>query len=433
MFKKFSSPVLVTLFGALSLHGAEKDFIPNYDEAKVPAYTLPDPLAPAGGPAVTDRASWESGGRPRTLSLFEDHIHGREPADFQPKLEWKLDREDGDALDGTAIRREYLITIGGKVPVRMLLYLPKNTTGPVPAFLGLNFQGNQRVEADPWITMETGYVIGNDDPEVKGNRPTEASRGTSAGRWPAKLIIGRGYALATACCGNFDPDFDDGFRNGVHALDTTPRTAESWGTISTWAWGLSRLREVLEKIDEVDGGRVAVIGHSRLGKAALWAGARDPRFAMVVSNNSGCGGAALSRRAYGETVGRINGNFPHWFAGAFKPYSENESALPVDQHQLIGLIAPRPVYVASATDDRWADPRGEFLALQQAEIIYQLYQKNPFGGVTEAPPPGKRVGHLMGYHLREGPHEITPEDWGHYLDFADQWLVKKTTDDKLKP
>jgi hypothetical protein len=294
----------------------------------------------------------------------------------------------------------------------------------------LNFRGNQRVEADPWITMESGYVLGGRGPEEKGNRSTEASRGTGSGRWPAKLIVSRGYALATACCGNFDPDKDDGFHDGVHALDSSPRTGESWGTLTAWAWGLSRLLDVLEKIDEVDGSRVAVIGHSRLGKAALWAGARDPRFAMVVSNNSGCGGAALSRRAFGETVARINGNFPHWFAGAFKQYNLNEAALPVDQHQLISLVAPRPVYVASATEDLWADPKGEFLALRHAEPVYQLYRKDPFGGVTEVPPPGKQVGNLMGYHLRQGPHDITPEDWTHYLDFADRWLRSKPAGDQ---
>ncbi len=415
----------ITLPFSLTAAETAPKFVPNYDESKVPAFTLPDPLAPAGGPVVTDLAGWESGGRARTLALFENHVYGRVPDGFRPGIQWKLDREDGEALEGAAIRREYLVMIGDRVPVRMLVYLPKAAAGPVPCFLGLNFRGNQLVESDPWITMESGYVTSGNGPGVKGNRSTEASRGTGAGRWPAKLLVARGYALATACCGNIDPDKDDGFRDGVHALDSTPRTDESWGTLTAWAWGLSRLLDGLEEIEEVDGKRVALIGHSRLGKAAVWAGARDPRFAMVISNNSGCGGAALSRRAFGETVARINGNFPHWFAGAFKAYSQNETALPVDQHQLIALIAPRPVYVASATDDRWADPKGEFLAVRHAQPVYQLYHQAPFGGVTETPPPGKHVGMLMGYHLRKGPHEITPEDWAHYLDFADRWLRRQ--------
>lgn len=420
----------VAMFGALpGVYSAEK-FVPNYDEAMVPGYTLPDPLAPGLGLVITNRASWESDGRPRTLALFESQVYGRVPAGFQPRVEWKLDRESDSALDGTAIRREYLITIGGTVQVRMLLYLPRNARGPVPAFLGLNFRGNQRVEAAPSITMETGYVIGNAI-GIENNRATEASRGTGSERWPAKLITSRGYALATACCGNFDADFDDGFRNGVHSLDSTPRTDESWGTISAWAWGLSRLLDVLERIKEVDAARVAVIGHSRLAKAALWAGARDERFAVVISNNSGCGGAALSRRAFGETVARINQSFPHWFNERFKQYNNNEAALPVDQHQLIALIAPRPVYVASATMDRWADPRGEFLGLRQSEPVYRLYQEAPFG-VVEPPPPGRQVGNLMGYHLRQGPHAITPEDWKHYLAFADQWLTKRPSGDNKK-
>ena len=397
-------------------------FVANYDEEKIPAHTLPNPLSP-GGKNVTSRADWESYGRSTTLEFFNDHVYGKIPKGFQPKMTWKIEHEDPTALGGIAIRQQYLVTFENKIKARLLVYIPRDAKGPVPGFLGLNFRGNQLIEADPAIIMEKGYVIGGKN-YVKKNRSLESSRGTGAERWPAKLIVSRGYALATACCSNFDPDFHDGFKNGLHSLDQKPRNAKSWGTITAWSYGMSRMLDLLTEIKEIDGSRISTIGHSRLGKTALWAAATDPRFAMAISNNSGCGGAALSMRAYGETVQRINGNFPHWFNDTFKKYNKNEAALPIDQHQLIALVAPRPIYVASATQDQWADPTGEFLALKHAVPVYELYQESPFGDTTSQPKPGKSTGNLMRYHIREGKHNITPEDWEHYLDFADRWLAK---------
>lgn len=417
----------IMLVLAMSAAGQEQKFEPNYNEAKIPDYELPDPLAPGVGDPNATREEWEATGRPRTLELFREHVYGRVPGGGTDGMTVRLDKETVDALGGTAVRREYVVGFGKAdgPEIRMLVYIPTDRTGPAPAFLGLNFRGNQLVETDPDITIERGYVIGRGE-TVKNNRATEASRGAGTGRWPAKMIVDRGYALATACCGNIDPDFDDGFNNGVHALFEGERDEDSWGTIAGWAWGLSRLLDVLEGLHEIDGERVAVIGHSRLGKTALWAGASDPRFAMVISNNSGCGGAALSRRAVGETVGRINTSFPHWFCANFREYNENEGALPVDQHQLIALIAPRPVYVASATGDRWADPKGEFLSLRHAVPVYQLYHDNPLDGMWEQPAPDQPAGGAMHYHLRTGKHDITEWDWAQYLDFADRWMKPRT-------
>ena len=414
--------VLTTL--TILTSGVASAFEPNYDEAKVPEYTLPDPLV-AGGHSATDVATWEKQVRPATLELFKKEMYGRVPVPDQalnPSV--ALESEVDDACGGKAIRREYLLRLSHpqSPSVRILVYLPKGKKR-VPAFMGLNFRGNQIVEEDPRIALETGFVLGG---KKTGDNTAfaEKNRGIGKERWPAATIGNRGYALVTACCGNIDPDYDDGFENGYHAMFPKPK-ADEWGTISAWAWGLREILTVVEQeIPEIDAARVAVIGHSRLGKTALWAGATDPRFALVISNNSGCGGAALSRRAFGETVGRINNRFPHWFNANFRKYDNNESALPVDQHQLIGLIAPRPVYVASATGDQWADPKGEFLSVLNAVPVYQLYDDDPFGGVTEQPEPGTSVGKRMGYHLREGKHNITPEDWDHYLDFADRWLKR---------
>lgn len=355
------------------------------DESLVPDYTLPDPLVMADGTPVTDAATWRDQRRPQSLDLFRQHVYG-----YPPAAPGGLSAEIATRVESPSmIRSEVNIQLGGDRAMSLLIFRPN---GPLNGtFLGLNFRGNHTVHPDPTIAITSSWV------------PEATPRGKAASRWPVDLVVGRGYALATVYAGDIDPDNAE--LSGGEAL-------------SAWAWGLSRALDYLEG----DYGPVAVIGHSRMGKAALWAGAQDERFALVISNDSGCGGAALSRRRFGETVAAINTSFPHWFSPNFRAYNEREDDLPVDQHQLLALVAPRPLYVASAQDDLWADPRGEFLSALHADPVYKLLGTDGLP-VTSQPPVDQPVMGRIGYHIRSGGHDITAYDWTQYLNFADMHLI----------
>jgi len=418
-----SFAVLLYAFMGNGLYAQE--FTPNYDESKVPEYTLPDPLVSNNGQKIRSVEQWYNIRRPEIVQAFENEVYGQIPAGT-PEKKVQLLSVDYNALFGAAIRKEVRLTYTGNgktMNMDVLIYLPKDDgNGPSPIFLGLNFYGNHTIHRDPGITITNSWVSNNEAFGITNNKGTPASRGVRSNRWPIEKIIENGYGLATIYYGDIDPDFDDGFQNGIHPLfyregQHAPEKYE-WGSIAAWAWGLSQALDYFETDNQINAEQVIVIGHSRLGKTSLWAGAVDPRFAIVISNDSGCGGAALSRRKYGETVYRINTAFPHWFCDNFNHYNNNEGALPVDQHMLISLIAPRPVYVASAEEDEWADPKGEFLSLKHSSEVYKLLGEKDFS-VNKMPAVGDPITGILGYHIRPGKHDLTLYDWEQYIQFAD--------------
>lgn len=412
------------LAGAAALAAAQDPPGVNYDESKVPSYTLPDPLRFRGGGQVRSAQDWKKR-RAEILRLFEQEVYGRTVAARPAGMRFETVSPAEPALGGAVLRKQARIHFSDRPDgprMDLLLYFPRNSAGKSPVFLGLNFMGNQTVRNDPAVPLNPNWIRSSAAHGIVDNRATEKSRGSRASRWAVERITQAGFGLATACYADITPDNDrDAFRTGVIPLfyraGQQRPAPDEWGAIGAWAWGLSRALDYLEQEPLADAKRVAVMGHSRLGKAALWAGAQDERFALVISNNSGCMGAALSRRRYGETVARITRSFPYWFCGNFLKYADREDDLPVDQHMLIALCAPRPVYAASAEQDRWADPRGEFLSLVHADPVYRLLGTDGMPA-KEMPRLHEPVMGRLGYHIRAGVHDVTDYDWQQYIAFA---------------
>jgi hypothetical protein len=402
------SKLLVFAFLAVGLlplraqrcHGKERPKL-NYDEAKVAPFDLPDPLRCADGTFITASGQWRAKRRPELIDLFSRTMYGYTPARGAPNLHWEV-TSSAPALEGAALRKEVTLwfTSGRAGPsLHLLEYVPAARAGAPgrrwPAFLGLNFSGNQGVET-----------------------------GKEASQWPMAAITRRGYAVITAGYNELCPDREDALDKGAvgrlfAANPMNERSPTEWGAIGQWAWGLSRILDYLQADADINGRRVAVIGHSRLGKAALWAAAQDERFAAAISNESGCAGAKVSRRNYGQTIEDITIGFPHWFCRDVVNYRD-PNRLPIDQHELLALVAPRPLYVGAAQDDRLSDPVGQFLALKGAEPVYALFAL-PGLPVSTIPAVSTPVSAgVLGFHLRPGGHDMKAYDWDQYLAFADR-------------
>ena len=394
----------------------------NYDEAKVGAYTLPDPLVFADGKPVHAARDW-SRRRTEIIELFATNVYGHNPKP-PAKTRFEVSEENKNALGGRAIRKQVAIDLTATKDgpqESLLIYVPAGARKPVPVILTLNFMGNQSVISDPGIKLPTIWTWKTHERQ----QAAEDSRGRDK-EFEVEKILARGYAFATICYQDIEPDFKEGYAHGIRPLFLKPgRTAPEpgdWGAIGAWSYGLSRAMDYLEHDRSIDAKRVAIMGHSRLGKTALWAGALDERFAMVISSCSGEGGASLARRNYGETIANLMGAFPYWFADNLHKYANYVDHLPVDMHELIALIAPRPVYVTAAEEDRWGDPKGEFLACVGAGPVYRLLGKEDLG-TDQMPAPNKSILHTIAFHIRTGKHEVTEFDWDQFLLFADKYLA----------
>ena len=366
--------------------------ISNYDESKVPPYTLPDPLVMANGTPVRDARTWTRERRPELIRAYEAEIFGRTPR-TTPKVAWRVIETDPAARQGTAIMKRITGRIGdaARAPeMQVTLYTPAKTRARVPVILLMNFGGDGAPVAEPPVA---------DD------------------------IIARGWGYAVTGYQDIQPDRLNTFDRGViGATNGNPPAADEWGTIGAWAWGASRIIDYLATDSAVDAKRIALHGHSRLGKTALWASALDDRIAAVYASCPGEMGAALSRRDWGETVDDMAQNFPYWFAGAFQKWTGRWNEMPVDAHMLIALSAPRPVFITGGTADQWADPVGEFLAEVAAGPVYRLLGRKDLGTTALPPLDTPVIGGDLGWYYHTGAHAATPEDWRAFLQFVEKYF-----------
>jgi hypothetical protein len=395
---------------------------------KLPAVAeFPDPLTMRDGTKVATRKDWEEKRRPELKELFQHYMYGRFPAK-PARVTAKVLFSDPKALAGKGTLSEVEIAFGPpEWPKVYLLVAVPNGSAPAACFVGPNFGGNHLLTADDRVRIPTAWVPGGYPGVEKGtNAATAAGRGKQADTWPLQQIVESGYAVATFYGGDVQPDRPT-VREGMRA--TLPelqgdRPADETAAVMWWAWGCHRAVDYLLTDKAIDGKRLAVVGHSRLGKTALLAGAFDDRIAVVIPHQSGCGGAGPSRskNARAEGVKRITTAFPHWFCANFGAFGEPDTTrLPFDQNCLVAICAPRPVLLTNAEDDQWANPSGQFDVLAGAAPVYQLYgdEKPVVGAVPET---GKLADTRLGYFIRAGKHSMTPDDWKVFARFADKWL-----------
>lgn len=432
------------LIFAASASAQDRDVIAgipvNYDESKVGDYkaTLPNPLVMSDGTAVTTAKQWYNKRRPEILKMFEEQQYGKWP-NKRAKVHYSIKEDLG--FGGEAIRKQVTIYFtkdetGPQVDV--LIYLPKDANGPVPLLLNLSFFSNNMLVSDEgilpghrWDPNTNKYA----DPSAAPAFPRMGARQGAANgekyenpfNKTVKQYLKEGFGFASLCYTDFTPDSNNKGNVGVMGLywkdSKTEREADEWGTISAWAWGVSHVIDYFEKDKDIDAKRVALTGCSRLGKTTIWTGAREPRIAMVIPSCSGEGGAALSRRNFGETVAHLTEGtrFPYQFARNYAQWGPDPSKMPMDAHMLIALIAPRPLLLSTGNTDNWSDPKGEFFAAVEAGPVYELLGKDSLG-TNVMPEAEQPIYHTLGYVMHDGGHGVMTQDWTYYLEFMKKYL-----------
>lgn len=395
----------------------------NYTEALVGEYTLPDPLVMANGTPVRDAEMWMQQRRPELIRLFETHQYGRSPG-RPTQMVFDVVEMGAPALEGRAKRRQVTLYFNNErtgPTLDVLIYLPAGATEPVPLLLNVSFSPNSAVVEDPGI--RPGRVWNR---EQREKVPAQPGRGF--GRLDVQPFLEAGIGVATVYYADLDPDFPDGAALGIRGVYLNEGQAEpapdEWGSIAAWSWGLRRVMDYFETDTDIDASRVALFGASRVGKTVLWTAARDPRFAAVIASASGEGGAALSRRNYGETIAHLAApsRYQYQFARNYGNFSEDVESFPVDAHLLLALIAPRPVLLQTGTEDRWSDPKGEFLAAVAAGPVYELLGAQGVG-IDQMPGAGEPHLNTLGYFMHEGGHGPAPTDWPIFLEFLKKHLL----------
>jgi hypothetical protein len=387
---------------------------------------LPDPLQMFDGKPVTTKQQWTKQRRPELKVLFQHYMYGYLPA--APKSTATVGKSFNDALGGKASIKEVTIELGkpDAPKIHVLVITPNAAKAPAPAIVGLNFCGNHTVLNDRRVSLNPNWIPTTQYcPGVVNNRATEASRGKGIdSEWGIAETIARGYAVVAFYNGDLAPDTPD-FTRGVfphfQAANATKET--SWGNVAAWAWGFHRVLDYLVTDKTIDKNRIALFGHSRMGKAAMFAAAMDERAALVFPHQAGMGGTSPNRGTVGESVKAINDRFPHWFNDTFPLFSDNPARLPFDQHCLVALMAPRPVLFSNAVEDTWANPAGQFEMLQVASKVYQFLGVEGLQA-TQMPEPGTIVKSRLGFFYRNGKHSTMAEDWQAFLEFADKHLQR---------
>ena len=376
-----------------------------YNESRIPSYVLPELLLSAEGEVIQTAEEWRTVRRPQILSLFSNLVYGRTPAPASPlHTTYEVVQTDDEFMGGTATRNEIKISFSndqGAAEMVILVFIPNEASHPAPAFMIHSFDETTSSKFD--------------------EHPSEPGR--LKNNWPLGEFLDRGYAFVAVHQTDLVGHNEVAFERGIHPLffkdgQSFPH-ADEWGVLSAVAWGGMRALDYLETEPMIDHNRVALMGHSKMGKAALWTAAQDERFAMVISAQSGCAGAALWRRRSGETLSKMVTRFPYWLSRNAWKFVDQEDDLPIDQHMLLALVAPRPLYVASGSEDGWADPRGEYLSAYHASEVYQLLGKK--GLTSEATPPLNEPlwESDVGYHIKTGGHSVEMYDWLRFLDFMD--------------